>query len=153
MTDLMDVSNLPGIDGEIEAREPMELKEIESKFDERGEDLKSDYERVRQNYNFQSQMGLEAMKVAIENARNSDAPRQMEVFSTLLGQVTNLNESIIKMHKNMNETTNTGKSTTINTDGGNVVFQGSPYDLQGYKGSQSEVKREKVIEHEDSKKD
>lgn len=135
MKALMDITDLPGVDGEeIVVYEPLTLVEVDSNPKDRTNDLESDYVLVRKNMHFQSQMLMDAAKIFLESAKNADSPRHMEVFSTLMGQMTTTNKEILKMHNEMktitNEQVNVAKPVggTVNIENAQV-FLGSPADL------------------------
>ena len=89
---LLDISDLPGIDGEeIKVYEPLQLVEVKSNPQNRTPDLEDDYGIVRRNMHFQQQMLMDAAKIFLETAKNADSPRHMELFATLMGQMTPTN--------------------------------------------------------------
>ena len=95
ITKLLDIGDLPGITGEeVLAYEPLQLIPVESHPQNRTPDLEDDYTIVRRNMHHQSQMLMDAAKIFLETAENSDSPRHMEVFSTLIGQMTSTNKEI-----------------------------------------------------------
>lgn len=151
---LLDIGDLPGITGEeVVAYEPLVLDKVESNPQNRTPDLEDDYTIVRRNMHHQSQMLMDAAKIFLETAKNSDSPRHMEVFSTLIGQMTSTNKELLRLHKEMKDITN--ESTT--TKGGNpqpgmniqnaTVFVGSPSDMMDEYGDAYEAQeaKEKVI--------
>lgn len=80
---ILDVSDLPGIDGEkIVVYEPLQLEEVVSNPNNRKPDLEDDYMVVRRSLHHQNQMLMDAAKIFLETAKNADSPRHMEVFST-----------------------------------------------------------------------
>ena len=152
---LMDISELPGIEGEeIEVYKPLELVEVQSNAQNRTPDLEDDYEVVRRNMHFQSQMLMDAAKIFLETAKNADSPRHMEVFSTLMGQMTKTNTELLKMHKEMKDitaeqvgTSKGGNQTqSVNIENA-TVFMGSPTDLMDEVGDSYEAQeaKEKLI--------
>ena len=131
---LLDISDLPGIEGEeIVVYEPLELQEVSSNPADRKPDLEDDYSIVRKNMHYQSQMLLDAAKIFLETAKNADSPRHMEVFATLMGQMTSTNKEMLKLHKEMKDITNETTSTKGDTPAMNIananVFMGSPADM------------------------
>lgn len=135
---LLDISDVPGVNGEeIVVYAPLELTEVHSNPNDRKPDLEEDYAVVRRNMHFQSQMLMDAAKIFLETAKNADSPRHMEVFSTLIGQLTNTSKELLKVHKDMKEITNEQTGTKESGQGsGNQlninnaqVFIGSPTDL------------------------
>lgn len=153
---LMDITDLPGLEGEeIEVYKPLELVEVQSNAQNRTPDLEDDYEVVRRNMHFQSQMLMDAAKIFLETAKNADSPRHMEVFSTLMGQMTKTNTELLKMHKEMKDitaeqigTSKGGQNSqpTMNIENA-TVFMGSPSDLMDEVGDSYEAQeaQEKLI--------
>ncbi|ARW57592.1 terminus DNA packaging enzyme, small subunit [Serratia phage X20] len=155
MAKLLDITELPGLEGEeIAPYEPLVLVPVESNPQNRTPDLEDDYTVVRKNMHFQSQMLMDAAKIFLETAKNADSPRHMEVFSTLMGQMTATNKELLKMHKEMkeitNEATNTNKAGQ-SQPGMNIqnatVFVGSPTDMMDEFGDayEAQEEREKII--------
>lgn len=115
MNELLNITDLPGVDGEeLVVYEPLELTTVDSNPQNRTVDLEDDYTVVRQNLHFQQQMIFDAAKIFLETAKNADSPRHMEVFSTLMGQMTNTNKEILKLHREMKDITN--EQTNVSKD-------------------------------------
>lgn len=135
MSELLDIKDLPGIDGEtIPVYEPLELVEVKSNPNNRSIDLEEDYATVRKNAHFQQQMLMDAAKIFLETAKNADSPRHMEVFSGLMGQMSQNNKDLLKLHKEMKEITAENiKTAPIQATQMNIetaqVFLGSTNDL------------------------
>lgn len=155
MMALTDVDDL-GIPGAIEAPEPEEfqppvIKEVTSNPSERVKDLESDYATVRDNAHFQQQLLRMAAMKAFENANMSDAPRMMEVFATLMTQMTNNNKQILDIQKQMKDITQqeiataqgNGSGTVQSINAETAVFVGNARDLLNDVGSRQEYLREK----------
>lgn len=147
LTDVLDVSDIPGMDGDsVPVYEPLQLVEVVSNPTERSKDLSDDYSSVRKNLHFQQQMLMDAAKIFLETAKNADSPRHMEVFSTLMGQMTSTNKEILKLHKEMKDITteqvpvNGGTPQTVTAIENAQVFIGSPTDLLTEVGGAIEVK-------------
>jgi hypothetical protein len=142
MNELLNITDLPGVDGEeLVVYEPLELTTVDSNPQNRTVDLEDDYTVVRKNLHFQQQMIFDAAKIFLETAKNADSPRHMEVFSTLMGQMTNTNKEILKLHREMKDITN--EQTNVSKDQpapGSVniqnaqVFLGGPSDLMDQEG-------------------
>lgn len=152
---LLDISELPGIEGEeIEVYKPLELTPVESNPKDRAPDLEDDYTVVRRNMHYQSQMLMDAAKIFLETAKNADSPRHMEVFSTLMGQMTSTNKELLKMHKEMKDITAEQVGTKGSPQQGGTtnienatIFMGSPSDLMDEIGDSYEAqeRQEKII--------
>lgn len=146
---LIDGLDLPGCieADEPDAYSPPEIKEITSNPGERVKDLESDYSTVRDNAHFQQQLLRAAALKAFENANMSDAPRMMEVFATLMTQMTNNNKQILDIQKQMKDITqqsiapnqNAGATQSINAE--TAVFVGNARDLLNEVGSRQEYLR------------
>lgn len=141
MSELLNVDDLPGLENEVAIVEPLELVARESNPTNRNVDLGEDYSNVRQMLYFQQQMLMEAAKVSLEQARGSEAPRVMEVFATLMGQMTSTNKELLRIHKDMKDITSeqtkvegAGKQTQHIT--ATNVFVGTPNELMNQVGSQ-----------------
>ena len=147
LTDVLDVSDIPGMDGDsVPVYEPLQLVEVASNPTERSKDLNDDYSTVRKNLHFQQQMLMDAAKIFLETAKNADSPRHMEVFSTLMGQMTSTNKEILKLHKEMKDitteqvSTNNSGTQAVTAIENAQVFIGSPTDLLTEVGGAIEVK-------------
>ena len=155
INDAMELVGIPGLNesSEVSLIEPLELKEIESNLDLVSEDFRADYELVRQSYHYQQQMILDAAKIALQNAKENDSPRAMEVFSTLMSMWSSTNKELLKMHKEIKEIqkrqdAEQPKSIT-NTQTNNNIMIGTPADLLREFGSQFDqtIKDQNVIEN------
>lgn len=145
MAKLLDLDGLPGIEGEeIPVYEKLELVEVKSNPNDRKPDLEDDYSVVRKNLHFQQQMLMDAGRIFLETAKNADSPRHMEVFATLMGQMTTTNKEILKLHKEMKEitaeqvSTKGGAPQTTNIENA-TIFMGSPSDLMDEIGDSYEA--------------
>lgn len=140
ISELLDIGNVPGLENEVALVEPLELVKVESNPTNRNEDLTQDYSKVREMFYFQQQMLMEAAKVSLEQARSSDAPRVMEVFATLMGQMTTTNKELLRIHKEMKDITSEQTKTNGTPNQSNItatnVFVGTPNELMGKVGSQ-----------------
>ena len=155
INDAMDLVGIPGLNESAEGSliEPLELKEIESNLDLVSEDFRTDYELVRQSYHYQQQMILDAAQIALQNAKENDAPRAMEVFSTLMSMWSSTNKELLKMHKEIKEIQKRQEPTEVatvnNTQNNNNIMIGTPADLLREFGSQFDqtIKEQNLIEN------
>lgn len=150
-TALMDISDIPGFNEEDKVvYEPLVLSEVKSNPNDRKPDLEDDYTIVRRNMHHQAEMLMDAAKVMLETSKNSDSPRHMEVFATLMGQVTATNKEMLRVHKEMKEITNETTATNGgNTQIENAFFMGSPSDMLEEFGDTYDVRAEQAArEHE-----
>lgn len=150
---LMDIGDLPGLTGEeVAVYEPLQLQEVKSNPQNRTPDLEDDYSVVRKNMHFQQQMLMDAAKIFLETAKNADSPRHMEVFATLMGQMTTTNKEILKLHKEMKDITaeqigtKGQQSSTMNIENA-TVYMSSPTDMMEELGDsyESQERQEKVV--------
>lgn len=159
-TSLMDISGLPGMNFDESmpvVYEPTVLEPVESNPKDRTIDLEADYSKVREMLYQQNQMLMAMGTIALENAKNSESPRHVEVFAGLMGQIRDTAKSIIAVHKDMqaitNEVTKTkstdsGEKPTMNIENA-TVFMGTPAELMALEGSQMEAQStSKVIDGE-----
>lgn len=152
---LMNIEGLPGVTdqngNELVPFEMPDIKEVTSNPTNRTVDLESDYSSVRDNVYFQQQLlRLMAMR-AYENAATSDSPRHVEVFATLMTQMTNNNKQILDIQKLMKDITQEEVKTgtpapNITTTG--PVFIGSPTEIMRELGGQQDVRAKKAREIE-----
>lgn len=132
---LKDLSGIDGLNGEdVQVYAPLVLIEPTSNPNNRKIDQDNDYELVRRNMHYQTQMMMDMAKIALENAKNADSPRMVEVFSQLMGQMTTTNKEIIKMHKEMKELAGSATQpidgqVQLDQDGEVIEFEGSPDEL------------------------
>ena len=155
INEVMELTGIPGLNdsSEVALIEPLELKEIESNLDLVSEDFRVDYELVRQSYHYQQQMILDAAQIALQNAKENDAPRAMEVFSTLMSMWSSTNKELLKMHKEIKEIQKRQEPTEVatvnNTQTNNNIMIGTPADLLREFGSQFDqtIKEQNLIEN------
>lgn len=155
---LMDITNIPGIDLDETmpvVYEPTVLEPVSSNPAERSIDLQADYSAVRENLHHQQQMLMAMAKIALENAKNSESPKHVEVFTQLMGTMANTTKSIIAMHKEMASITN--EATVVKKDASQsagmhienaTVFVGTPADLMALEGSQSDAQSGVTVDAE-----
>ena len=153
---LTNIDDLPGVDGEeVIVYQPLELIEVDSNPVERTHDLQTDYSTTRQQMHFANQMLLDAAKVALENAKNGDGPRHMEVFASLMGQYSGSSKDLLKLHKDMKDITSeqtTAKGVAQGTTNQQMnigqVFVGSPNDLMDTIGDAFSIAQKELEEVE-----
>lgn len=111
MHQLLSLNDVPGVsdDDPVEvAHPPLVLVEVESHPQNRIADVETDYDAVRKNMHFQQQMMHDMAKICLENAKNSENPRFVDAFSSVMGQYTSINEKMLKLHKDMKDITTEG---------------------------------------------
>ncbi|AEJ90231.1 terminase small subunit [Acinetobacter phage ZZ1] len=152
---IMDFTDLPGVGGEeLVVYKPLELTDVESNPQDRTIDLNEDYAKVRKTLDHQQQMLFDAAKVMLETAKNADSPRHMEVFATLMGQMTTTSKEILKLHKEMKDITSENVSTQNPGDNSGVniqnaqVFVGGPTELMDKLGDAFETKNLNVVDEQ-----
>lgn len=149
MGKLLDTSGIPGFDGgsEVVVYEPTVLDEVISHPAERVQDLADDYSLARKYINQQQQMMMAMAAIALENAKNSESPNQVNAFVGLMSAMTSNTKEFLKLHKEMDaitsEKTKAGtppkKEESINIENA-TVFVGTPSELMMKEGTQTQAK-------------
>lgn len=148
ISELLDVTGLPVIDDENMpvVYEPTVLVDIESNPSNRAKDLEDDYSKTRKNLDHQHQMLMAMSKIALENAKNSESPKHVEAFVSLMNSMSNVNKEILKVHREMGAITNESTNTKNKEPVGNTmnienatVFVGTPAELMAKEGTQLEA--------------
>lgn len=132
MNELLSFDGMPGLEEEQLERvhPPLVLREVASNPENRSVDIQNDYSAVRKNMHFQSQMIMDMAMIALENAKNAESPRHVEVFATLMGQMTHANKELLRIHKDMKDITDESMVVNQPTEAGEgQVWYGSPEDL------------------------
>lgn len=151
LQELLSLENLPGSGegSEMVVYEKLELKEVESHPAERNKDLEDDYSLARKTAHYMNQMIMDMAEIALHNAKNSESPRHVEVFTSLMNQLNVSNVGLMKIHKEMREITEektpivaektVGDKPAMNINNA-TVFVGSPSELMQQVGSAYEPK-------------
>lgn len=92
------------------------------------DDLEQDYKLVRSNYEDIVEMGKKAIEDILNIASNSQHPRAYEVAGTLIKNVTEANEKLIILQKQMREMDKQNKNTP-KTSIDKAIFIGSTAEL------------------------
>jgi hypothetical protein len=92
------------------------------------DDLQEDYETVRTNYEEIIEKGKDAIDDILEIARESEHPRAFEVAATMIKNVTEANEKLILLQKQMREMKK-GQKETSKTTIDKAIFVGSTAEL------------------------
>ena len=121
---------------EVPPKEPQESLPTEANnkpppvlFDNLEDDLKSDYEKVRENMDELIEKGKEALDDILSIARDSEKARDFEVAATLMKTIVDTNQSIIDLHKKIRDISNYKQSSENNTTIKNALFVGSTSEL------------------------
>ena len=101
---------------------------IEKENTELDDDLQTDYETVRNNYEEIIEKGKEAIDDILEIARESEHPRAFEVAATMIKNVTEANEKLILLQKQMRDMKK-GQKETSKTTIDKAIFVGSTAEL------------------------
>lgn len=108
---------------------PVEYKEkTPALFDNLERDLKTDYEKSRDNIEELIEKGTMALDDILAIARESERGRDFEVAATMLKTVLDANESVMNLHKKVRDLSNY-KAQENNTTIKNAVFVGSTNEL------------------------
>lgn len=154
LQNLLDIKGLPGVVGEdVVVYEKLELESVESHPDDRIRDLHEDYKMVRETFRFQRQMLMNISTIALENAKNSESPKQVEAFTKLMSEMTNSVSKMMQLHKDINEILNVkpaqGPSEGTPTIKADTVFIGTPADLMQQMGTHQASAKKSAIDMED----
>lgn len=140
----LSLENIPGATPgeEVVVYEKLELTEVESHPNDRTEDLEQDYTTARKTAHYMNQMIMDMAEIALHNAKNSESPKHVEVFTSLMNQLNVSNMSLVKIHKEMKEITEEKTATNKNDKPESnmnienaTVFVGSPTELMQKVGS------------------
>ncbi|URP85953.1 small terminase protein [Enterobacter phage phi5] len=152
--DLQQLLNIDSLPGGVESGEDvvvyekLELVDVQSHPADRKPDLEEDYTLARKTAHHMNQMIMDMAQIALHNAKNSESPRHVEVFTSLMNQLNVSNIGLMKIHKEMREITEeTTKPGAEKSGGGSemnienaTVFVGSPTELMQKYGSAYEPK-------------
>lgn len=117
--------------------EPMEVTVIDDKgvvppeVDTPEEQVDQDADYVRGNMYSLMQQGQDALRYALDLAKQSDSPRAFEVVGTLMKNLSDMNMQMMDMHDKKQKLKGKpekqeGPSKVVNNS---IVFQGSTADL------------------------
>lgn len=98
-------------------------------FDNLERDLKSDYEKTRENLDELIQKGNNALDDILSIARESERGRDFEVAATLLKTIVDTNEKVIDLHKKVRDIANYKQQSDNKTTIKNALFVGSTTEL------------------------
>ena len=126
---LSEMLNIPTLTPDVVESTPVvvEKKTVEV-ADKLNKDLMKDYEDSRDRLKEIVSKGTLAIDDILAIARESEHPRAFEVAATLIKNVTDANEKLIGMQKQMKELTGTTKSNNLNV-GKAAIFVGSTAEL------------------------
>jgi hypothetical protein len=112
----------------VETKLPIESakKSNDGKLDE---DLEDDYKIVRHNYEEIITKGKDAIDEMIKIASESEHPRAFEVVATLIKNVSEVNEKMIILQKQMREIKKTADKDAPKTTIDKAIFVGSTSEL------------------------
>jgi hypothetical protein len=122
MEQIFDVAPVEVIEKEIL---PSVVKQENTELDD---DLQTDYETVRNNYEEIIEKGKDAIDDILEIARESEHPRAFEVAATMIKNVTEANEKLILLQKQMRDMKK-GQKETSKTTIDKAIFVGSTAEL------------------------
>jgi len=91
------------------------------------EDLNDAYQQSKENLQGIIDQGREAMDEILNIAKAGQHPRSFEVYATLLKNMTEANDRLLKIQKDMREIEGKNKSSGTNID--KAIFVGSTAEL------------------------
>ncbi len=124
MEELFNLTPTPVLTGEVIENETKTVSDLSSTLDS---DLKRDYNKSRDNLNSIISKGIMAIDDMLVIARESEHPRAFEVAATLIKNVTDANEKLIIMQKQMRDMTNHNTAASVNVE--KAIFVGSTTEL------------------------
>lgn len=95
-------------------------------------DMEADFKELRENTKDLLTKGKIALDCALDIVQQSDQPRAIEVFSTLLGQLSKINQEALDLHDKRRKIKNTKQengSKETNITNNNAIFVGSTAEL------------------------
>jgi uncharacterized protein YwgA len=117
----------------IDSQKPSPPKVLETVDEKKLEqDLNADYQTARDNLQEIIEKGKDALDGIINVAKNSDHPRAYEVVATMLKNVTEANEKLLTMQKQMREVNKSLQKESNKTTIDKAIFVGSTSDLQKF---------------------
>jgi hypothetical protein len=96
------------------------------------DNARDEYNQARESKNHQMSDGTILKNNLAKVAEESESPRAYEVLANTLKTITDMNESLMKLHKETKDIMNQNKTEQINNTTNNVVFAGSTEELQKY---------------------
>jgi hypothetical protein len=130
MSDIFDVvpTVVDTIVDEVQEK-PVAVKKPKQQESSIDRDLEIDYNRVRNNYEEIISKGVDAIDSILEIARESEHPRAFEVAATMIKNVSDANEKLIILQKQMREMNKNKEKETGTTKIDKAIFIGSTADL------------------------
>ena len=126
---LSEMLNIPTLTPDVVDTTPVVVdKKTPDVSDKLNKDLMKDYEDSRDRLKEIVSKGTLAIDDILAIARESEHPRAFEVAATLIKNVTDANEKLLGMQKQMKELTGTNKSNNLNV-GKAAIFVGSTAEL------------------------
>lgn len=126
---LSEMLNIPTLTPDVVTSPPVvSEKKTTDVTDRLDKDLMKDYEDSRDRLKEIVSKGTLAIDDILAIARESEHPRAFEVAATLIKNVTDANEKLLGMQKQMKELTGTTKSNNLNV-GKAAIFVGSTAEL------------------------
>ena len=94
-------------------------------------EMEEDYRQIRADQAALVMKGKIALDCALDIVQQSDQPRAIEVFSTLLGQLSKINEDRLSVHEKRRNIKNARPESTEGpkTVNNNAIFVGSTSEL------------------------
>lgn len=126
---LSEMLNIPTLTPDVVQSTPIVVdKKTTDVSDKLNKDLMKDYEDSRDRLKEIVSKGTLAIDDILAIARESEHPRAFEVAATLIKNVTDANEKLLGMQKQMKELTGTSKTNNLNV-GKAAIFVGSTAEL------------------------
>jgi transcription initiation factor IIE alpha subunit len=98
--------------------------------DELANDLKTDYQIVRDNLKELVNMGKNALDGVIQVAQEGDQPRAYEVVAQMIKTLSETNRELMDLHNRVKTVRKVDQSVTNNTTTNQSIYVGSTKELQ-----------------------
>lgn len=94
----------------------------------------SDYYQARESMKHMINAGTEVIETLAKVAEETESPRAFEVLATTLKTITEMNKTLMELHKDAKEIMrkDAAKNHAVTPQGDTIVFAGSTEDLQRY---------------------
>jgi hypothetical protein len=94
------------------------------------DNVKIDYTQTRDSMKHLIAVGTNVIENLAKVAEGSESPRAYEVLANTLKTISEINESLLRIHKETKTILNVKEEVTNNNTTNNIVFAGTTHELQ-----------------------